>query len=221
MSVTEIVLIITELVGTVAFSVSGALTAIDRGLDAFGVLFIGCITATGGGILRDVLIGQTPPAIFLNLYVLGAAALTSMIVFVIAYCKRKTYHTVRDHIEAVNSIFDAVGLAAFSVMGTEGAVAAGYGENAVLSVCIGMLTGVGGGILRDIMTDATPYVFRKHIYALASVAGSVIYYIGTRFGIGTAISTFTAMAAVVAIRLLAAHFRWSLPRIKLDTDRRL
>ncbi len=208
MSVTEIVLIITELVGTVAFSVSGALTAIDRGLDAFGVLFIGCITATGGGILRDVLIGQTPPAIFLNLYVLGAAALTSMIVFVIAYCKRKTYHTVRDHIEAVNSIFDAVGLAA-------------YGENAVLSVCIGMLTGVGGGILRDIMTDATPYVFRKHIYALASIAGSVIYYIGTRFGVGTAISTFTAMAAVVAIRLLAAHFRWSLPRITLDTDRRL
>ncbi len=221
MSVTEIVLMITELIGTTAFSVSGALTAIDRGLDAFGVLFIGCITSTGGGILRDLLIGRTPPAIFSNLYVLASAALTSIIVFVIAYLKRKTYHTLRDHIEAVNSIFDAIGLAAFSVMGTEGAISAGHGENVVLSVCIGMLTGVGGGILRDILTDSTPYVFRKHIYALASIAGSVIYYFGARAGFGTAPVTFAAMAAVIAIRLLAAHFRWSLPRVKLDSDRRL
>ncbi len=223
MSVTDIVLLITELIGTVAFSVSGSLTAIDRGLDAFGVLFIGCITATGGGILRDLLIGHVPPAIFSSLFVLGSAALTSFAVFVIAYCKRRTYHTLRDHIEAVNSIFDAVGLAAFSVMGTEGAIASGHGENVVLSVCIGMLTGVGGGILRDILTDSTPYVLKKHIYALASIAGSLIYYFGSRAGggVGTAPVTFAAMAAVIAIRLLAAHFRWSLPRVKLDTDRRL
>ena len=139
-------------------------------------------------------------------------------------CKRKTYHTLRDHIEAVNGIFDAVGLAAFSVMGTEGAIAAGYGDNPVLAICIGMLTGVGGGILRDMMTDSTPYVFRKHIYALASIAGSVIYYAAVRAGAETAVSTFAAMTAVVAIRLLAARFRWSLPRVRidnLDTDRRL
>ena len=77
MDFTETVLLITELIGTVAFAVSGALVAIDRDLDLFGVLFIGCITSTGGGVLRDVLIGNTPPAIFSNLYVLGAAALTA------------------------------------------------------------------------------------------------------------------------------------------------
>ena len=216
MGFTETVLLITELIGTVAFAVSGALAAIDRDLDMFGVLFIGCITATGGGVLRDVLIGNTPPMIFSNLYVLAAAALTALVVFVIAYCHRNTYHELRDRLEATNSIFDAVGLAAFSVMGTEGAIAAGHGENVVLSVCIGMLTGVGGGILRDMMTDSTPYVFKKHIYALASIAGSLLYYFMVRLGAGTPISTFTAMTVVIAIRLLAAHFRWSLPRVRSD-----
>ena len=216
MNVTEIVLLITELIGTVAFAVSGALAAIDRDLDAFGVLFIGCITATGGGVLRDVMIGHTPPLIFSNLYVLGAAALTSLIVFVIAYRQRHKYHDLRDHLEAVNNVFDAVGLAAFSVMGTEVAIASGHGGNVVLSVCIGMLTGVGGGILRDMMTNSTPYVFKKHIYALASISGSIIYYVMARLGTGAAYATFAAMAVVIAIRLLATHFRWSLPRVRRD-----
>ncbi len=219
--ITEIVLTVTELIGSLAFAVSGALAAIDRKLDAFGVLFIGCVTATGGGIIRDMMLGITPPAVFSHLYILGCAMAAALVVFVIAYINRSHYHTLHDRLEAVNNIFDAVGLASFSVMGTETAISHGVGDNIVLTIFIGMLTGVGGGILRDVMTDSTPYVFKKHIYALASVAGSAVYYVLVRAGAGTPASTFVSMALVIAIRLLATYYRWSLPRIHIDTDKKL
>ena len=155
----EIILLILEIIGTIAFAISGAFVAIKKDLDVFGVIFVGCITAVGGGITRDVLIGATPPAIFSNGYILLTAAVTSLVVFIIAYIARRRFENIREKIERINNIFDAIGLSAFSVMGTEIAFVNGLASNALLSILLGMLTGVGGGMIRDVLTSSTPYPF--------------------------------------------------------------
>ncbi|MBQ8291994.1 MAG: trimeric intracellular cation channel family protein [Clostridia bacterium] len=213
------ILHILEIIGTVAFAVSGAFVAVNARLDIFGVLFIGCITAVGGGIMRDILIGVTPPAVFSNVYILLVAAVTSLAVFLIAYVYRKKFNAVREKVEHVNTFFDAVGLAAFSVMGTEIAFVHGISGNAVLTVTLGMLTGVGGGIFRDILTDTTPYIFKKHVYALASIGGAALYYVLRLFVRGALLPTLAGMAFVIVIRILAAKYRWSLPKIRLDEEK--
>lgn len=130
--------------------------------------------------------------------------------------KPGNFDEFREKTETVNNFFDAIGLAAFSVMGTEVAFIEGFSENMFLSVVLGMLTGVGGGIFRDILTDTTPYVFKKHIYAIASIGGSILYYLLRRFTAGIILPSVSAMALIIAVRLLATRYRWSLPKIKFD-----
>ena len=115
-----------EIIGTVSFAVSGALVAIGRKLDLFGVLFLGCITATGGGMVRDVLIGHVPPSVFSDSGIIIIAALTSVLVFVVSYINRAQFSNFSHRIESINKIFDALGLSVFSVLGTEAVCAAGF-----------------------------------------------------------------------------------------------
>ena len=119
-------------------------------------------------------------------------------------------------VENINNIFDAIGLAAFSVTGTEIACSLGYSDNLFLVITMGMLTGIGGGIFRDVLTDTTPFVLKKRIYALASFAGSILYYMVKLTFSNTVSATATAVIVVVMIRLLAARYRWKLPRIKFE-----
>ncbi len=212
---TAIIIFITEVLGTVAFAVSGAIVAIDRGLDVFGVMVIGCITAVGGGIIRDIMLGTVPPASFVNLYPIAISAAASLAVFVVAYALRDRYAMMRTKIDVVNNIFDALGLAAFAVMGTESAISAGYGYNALFCVSLGTLTCIGGGILRDIMTNSTPYVLKKRIYAIAAIAGSLLYLYLSRSELHPSVPTLVSLTTVFAIRILATVFRWSLPKIVL------
>ena len=216
MTAEEIILLILELVGTVSFAVSGAFVAIKSKLDVFGVTFIGCVTAVGGGITRDVLIGRTPPVIFSNLYVLLLAALTSIAVFVLAYVMHRKFLGAYEKTEPYQNVFDAIGLAAFSVSGTEIAFQYGLSGNFVLAILLGMLTGVGGGVLRDVLTSNTPYIFKKHVYALASIAGATVYYLLRLLTTETWLPSLLAMALVVVLRLLAKKYRWSLPKAHLD-----
>lgn len=212
----EIILFALEIIGTVAFAVSGAFVAIKARFDIFGVLVIGCITAVGGGITRDMLIGATPPAIFSKIYIVGIACLASLIVFIVAYIKRKKFDEIRERIEHINNIFDAIGLAAFTVMGTEIAFTNGISENVFLSITIGVLTGVGGGVLRDILTETPPYIFKKHVYALASISGAILYYLVRIWVNDTILPSIVAMIFIIGIRLLATKYRWDLPKIKLQ-----
>jgi len=207
------ILEVMELLGTIAFAVSGALIAVSRGLDLFGVTFLGCITAVGGGMLRDILLGKCPPAIFFNPSVLMTAALTAWIVFVIAYKNQHHFQTLKEKIERINNVFDAVGLAAFTVTGTEIACAAGYSDNMLLAVIMGMITGVGGGIFRDILVAQAPYVLKKHIYALAALFGSLLYYIIREYAQNMMAATVAAVLSVILIRMLATKYRWKLPKI--------
>ena len=172
---------ILELIGTVAFASSGAMIAIEKKMDIFGVNVLGATTAVGGGIMRDIILGLTPPGAFSHPVYVLVAALTSTILFVIAYAK-------------------------------QAAVRAVGGENVFFFVFIGTLTGVGGGVLRDIMAGETPYILVKHIYACAAIAGGIVCVVG-RTAFGEAYGTILGLAATVLLRFLAAHFRWNLMRV--------
>lgn len=213
----EFLLYVLEFIGTVAFAVSGALVAIGAGLDIFGVAFIGCVTAVGGGVLRDMMLGIHPPAAFENFMICFLAIAVSVLVFVIAYVK-KNFHQLKMKIEHINNFFDAVGLAAFSVMGAEITCMEGYADNIFLVIIIGMITGIGGGIIRDILTDTTPYVLKKHVYAVASILGCLVYYILRLYLEETAWDSAAAMLVVFGIRMLATKYRWSLPRIQKEKE---
>ncbi len=203
---------VTEILGTVAFSVSGAMTAMRKKMDVLGVVVLGVVTAVGGGIIRDLLLGNTPPAAFQNpVYVTWATA-TALTAFVLA---RYSWSEKNRHwFEIFLNLVDSLGLGLFSVIGVRTAIECGYGENGFLSVFVGVLTGVGGGMLRDTMAGEVPKIFRKRIYALAALAGAMMYYhIADRL-VSAAGALWMAGGLVVVIRLLAAHFEWDLPRIK-------
>lgn len=209
-----VIIYVMELIGTIAFAISGALIAVRRSLDLFGVVLVGSITAVGGGIMRDLFLGKFPPNIFSNVIVLIIAAITAIIVFVISYFNTNKFESFEKRIESINNFFDAVGLATFSAIGTEMACELGFYDMAIFSVSMGMLTGIGGGIIRDILVDSTPYVLKKHIYALASIIGSTIYYL-IRINGNKIVALIVSIPIIVVIRLLAAKYHWKLPKINL------
>ena len=203
---------ILELIGTVAFASSGAMIAIEKKMDIFGVNVLGATTAVGGGIMRDIILGLTPPGAFSHPVYVLVAALTSTILFVIAYAKPTAFESrvKTDYYDKLMFWCDTAGLGIFTVVGIQAAVRAG--ENVFFFVFIGTLTGVGGGVLRDIMAGETPYILVKHIYACAAIAGGIVCVVG-RTAFGEAYGTILGLAATVLLRFLAAHFRWNLMRV--------
>ena len=205
---------ILELIGTVAFASSGAMIAIEKKMDIFGVNVLGATTAVGGGIMRDIILGLTPPGAFSHPVYVLVAALTSTILFVIAYAKPTAFESrvTTDYYDKLMFWCDTAGLGIFTVVGIQAAVRAVGGENVFFFVFIGTLTGVGGGVLRDIMAGETPYILVKHIYACAAIAGGIVCVVG-RTAFGEAYGTILGLAATVLLRFLAAHFRWNLMRV--------
>ncbi len=212
----EILITIMEIIGTIAFSISGALIAISCSLDIFGVIFIGVVTAVGGGILRDILLGKVPPFIFSNTYILFLAACTAMIVFIIACRNKQQFTSLKEKMERINNVFDAIGLSAFTVTGTEMAFSSGFSDMTCFVILMGMITGVGGGMFRDVLVSKTPYVLKKHIYALASLFGSVVYFLMRCYTDEKVLGTIIAMLSVFFTRMLATKYRWTLPRIHIE-----
>ena len=212
----EVILLIMEWIGTISFATSGSLVAIRHNLDLFGVVTVGTITAVGGGIMRDVIIGNVPPKIFSNTLIIIVAVVTSLVVFLIAYLYRKKFNQLSESIDTVNIFFDALGLAAFSITGVEVACMAALKENIILVIIMGVITGVGGGVLRDVLVNEKPYILTKHIYAVVSVLGCCIYYLlSVHFGF-TVFATLFVLVFTLMMRLLAAKLRWKLPKIKFD-----
>ncbi len=212
----DVILLIMELLGTVAFAVSGTLVAISCSLDLFGVMTVGVVTAVGGGIVRDLLIGRTPPQIFSNPLIIILAILTSTVVFIIAYIRRRKFKSLRERIERINICFDAIGLAAFSVAGVEVVSLTTHSSNALLAITLGVITGVGGGVLRDVLVNQKPYILTRHIYAVASIIGCAVYYALSVCFDYKVVGTVVAILLTIFIRLLAAKYRWALPKIKFD-----
>lgn len=217
----EMMLLILEIVGTVAFSISGAMIAIDEELDLFGVIFMGIITSMGGGILRDILIGKFPANMFGNYRCIIASVVTSALVFLIAYMLREYYRKNTKLLDGLNNIFDAIGLGVFTVTAIEMVSSMGFGYNKFLLLVTGMTTGVGGGMIRDIIVLRKPMIFTKHIYAVASLIGGWIYLKLLENNMSNNISIVFTISVIFAIRMLATVYNWNLPKIDLNTTMNL
>lgn len=208
----EIFILILEIIGTVAFAISGAITAIKKRMDIFGICVLGLTTATGGGIIRDLILGITPPSTFRDPIYIIVAISTSVVTFlpfVRRYFEKK--HTL---LELLLLVSDSAGLGIFTVVGAKIAVDAGFGDNGFLVVFVAVLTGVGGGVMRDVFAGDRPYIFVKHVYASASIAGALVCFL--LFYLVPALPEYVSMligfVVVMTIRFLAARFRLNLPR---------
>lgn len=208
------VLFVLELIGAAAFAVSGAMAAIEKKADIFGVLFLAVTTALGGGVIRDVLIGRIPPVMFVSYWYLLISVAVALAVFIDAYLRSEKYKLHLDKLDAVNNIFDAIGLAVFTVSGMNAAMP--VSDNIILVLFVGMCTGVGGGMLRDVMTNTMPKVLRKRVYAVASLLGGGLYYAMYALGANQLASIGCGMLLIFALRLFATIYKWNLPSVKLD-----
>lgn len=206
----NITLSIIEWLGIAAFAISGAMVGIDKKLDVFGVCIAGITTAIGGGILRDVLLGLTPPRMFIDSTYLIFALICSIVVFVVVKILKEKYRKNQQMIEHIINVFDALGLGVFAAVGSQIAIDAGHTDNVFIVIFSGVISCIGGGALRDIMCASIPFVFKKHIYALACLAGALSYYLLYIY-INTTIAIICAFIITVVIRLLATHFKWNMP----------
>lgn len=209
----EDVMFVLELIGAAAFAVSGAMVAIEKKADIFGVLFLAVTTALGGGVIRDVLIGRIPPVMFVSYWYLLISVVAALAVFIDAYLRSEKYKLHLDKLDAVNNVFDAIGLAVFTVSGMNAAMP--VSDNVILVLFVGMCTGVGG-MLRDVMTNTMPKVLRKRVYAVASLIGGGLYYVMHVLDINQLLSVGCGMLVIFALRLFATIYKWNLPSVKLD-----
>lgn len=203
---------IIEMIGTVAFACSGAMVAIKKNLDLLGIIVLGVTTAVGGGMTRDLLIGINPPSLFCNpIYVIvGFSAV--MILFCGIKCSKMTIGILESEgYERIMNLLDAIGLGAFTVVGIDTTMKAGFLDYQFLMIFLGVITGVGGGILRDIMAGQTPAVLKKHVYACASIAGAICY-VSMMNHCSKNLAMVLSACIVVVIRVLARHYKWNLPK---------
>lgn len=198
-----------ELIGIIVFSLSGALVAIEKKMDIFGVAIMGLITATGGGVIRDLILGVNPPKAFQNPTDALVAIATALIVFLPSI--RKFISKEKKVYDILILILDSLGLGLFTVIGVKAAIEAGYNNNLFLQIFVGVLTGVGGGVLRDVLSGDRPYIFVKHFYACASLLGAIACALLWKH-IGEIPSSLVTIGITFTLRILAAHFRWSLPK---------
>lgn len=205
----ETFILILELMGSFAFSVSGAMVGLRKNMDIFGVCILGLTTAVGGGMVRDLVLGNTPPATFRN-PVYAAVALAAALAIFLPQLRR---FLLRNHALYDEVLFwmDTAGLGIFTVVGVRFAYAYVPQATLFLLCFVGVVTGAGGGLLRDIMAGNTPYIFVKHVYACASLAGAVVCGLLWHRA-GEMPSMMLGLGLVILIRFLSRHFEWSLPK---------
>ena len=201
-----------ELTGTAAFALAGAMVAIEKRTDLFGVIFLAITTAMGGGIIRDILMGEFPARFFSNHICIMLSFGLALLVFGIASSKRLYYQKNKAAVEHINLIFDALGLGAFAVSGTSMGIEAGFADNAVFVIFLGMTTAIGGGVIRDLMLGEIPFVLCKHIYAVAAISGAMAFYLFYQNGIAQIVSMLLGLSTTFVLRLCAIHFKWNLPK---------
>ena len=210
-----------EIIGIVSFSAAGAMIAIDKEMDIFGVVLSAIITCFGGGMLRDVLagaaIGLDRPWFFsgtseANLYIIISVA-TAIAVFFVALVFKKAYVKEERLVRSVNNILDAIGIGVFSAIGTASYVSAGP----FVAITMGMISSIGGGLIRDVILNEIPFVLRKYIYAIPTILGSAAYFlllvrIFPNTDYGETVAMIACILIIFTIRMLATYFRWNMPK---------
>lgn len=213
----DLMLTILEYIGTIAFAISGALIAIENRMDILGVLILGCTTAVGGGLFRDLIIGRPMPLMFENPSYVIVASITTLIVFIIMYILKNTQVIESKAYQIIYNITDSLGLGVFVVVGTTLTMEFGITNHFMIIFCA-VLTAVGGGMLRDIMSAHIPAIFRKHIYCIAAIIGALLFYFITLYSNMYSLATILTIALVVGIRYLAFHFKLNLPKVKINEE---
>lgn len=195
-----------NLIGTFVFAISGALLAVRKGYDIVGMTVLGEITALGGGVVRDLIIGAAPPAAFTSPWYILMPLLATGVTFFL--------HTGMRRIHAGVLVFDAMGLGAFSVAGTAKALAHGLGP--VQAMALGVITAVGGGILRDVLANDPPVVFRAdgELYAVPALLGAGLVVSAQALGFYGPLAASVAAVVVFVLRMVALRYGWRAPRPK-------
>lgn len=193
-----------DILGTIAFAISGVSVAMSKRMDAFGVLIIAFVTAVGGGTLRDVLIGVTPVTWMTNMtYVYVIFATT---IFAVAFQQKINY------LRTSLLFFDSIGIGLYTVVGIEKGLAVGL--HPIICISLGTMTACFGGVIRDILCNEIPVIFRrKEIYATACILGGIVYFLLRQFPISDNIIFMSSGAVVIFVRLIAVRFGISLPNI--------
>lgn len=193
-----------ELIGLFAFAVSGGLLAVRKGFEVVGLTSLAVVTATGGGILRDIILGDTPPTAFRDVWYFAITLTAAAIVFV-------AHTPIERHLRAPVLAFDAIGLGLFAVTGAAKAVESD--STAIGAVALGVITAIGGGILRDVLANDTPQIFRpeSRLYAIPATAGAITIVVLSRNGWYSGVAAAVVAAAVCAIRLASLRWGWRAP----------
>ena len=216
------ILLAIEIIGVISFAVAGAIVAIDKETDIFGVVFLSLMTCFGGGIIRDITIGRHPPAFFRELWyqvVIGISV--AILVFVLARVFKKHYIKREQLVLSVNNYIDALAIGIFSVSGVQTCInffaAKGTQAGFLLCATLGMMSAVGGGMIRDLILRDIPFILRKRVYALAALIGASLYYllvvvIFPKNLVAEVVSQIGCICLVVLIRILATKLKWNLPK---------
>lgn len=194
---------IIDLIGTMAFAISGVLTAFHKRLDPFGVFIIAFVTAVGGGTLRDMLIGRTPVGWMRDInyvYVIGLG-------YIIALIFRKKLDRLRTSL----FLFDTIGLGVFTLIGLEKGIEVHL--HPVICIALGTMTACFGGVIRDILCNEIPVIFRREIYATICIFGGVVFFALKYFQINNDLLYLITSLVIIAVRLLAVKYKWYLPTL--------
>ncbi len=190
-----------DLLGTFAFALSGAFAAMDKRLDPFGVIIMAFVPAIGGGSVRDILIGDLPVAWLSNNLTIG--------IILLAAIAAMLFGTMLKKFGPLLEAFDALGLGLFTIVGIEKGILHSYPPGICIS--LGVLTGCFGGVLRDVILNKVPLLFKKEIYASACILGGIAYYLLLHSGIDPALRNIIAVLLIFSVRMLAIRYHWFLP----------
>tara|TARA_R110002051_G_scaffold5108_2_gene27355 strand:- start:22812 stop:23423 length:612 start_codon:yes stop_codon:yes gene_type:complete len=199
---------IIDILGTIAFAISGVLVAMDKKLDAFGVLIIAFVTAVGGGTLRDLLIGIKPVG-WLN-------APLHLLIIVVTVLLAIIFVKQLKHIRKSLFLFDTIGIGLYTMVGVEKGLAAELSP--VMCIALGTITACFGGVIRDILCNEIPVIFRKEIYATVCILGGLVYFLLIQFPIQNTVAYSLAILTIIIMRVLAVRFKISLPNIYRESN---
>lgn len=200
----ESILYVLDLTGTFVFAISGMITASQKKFDLFGATVIAFVTAIGGGTLRDVLIGSKPVGWMTDLtyiyLIISAVGITLLFKTYILRLRKTLF------------LFDTIGIAVFTILGLQKTL--GFGLSPVIALLMGTISAVFGGVIRDILTNEIPLIFREEIYATACLFGGIVYFISLLLFPSGQLPIFVAVVSIICVRLAAVKFHWSLPKIQ-------
>ncbi len=194
---------ILEIIGTVAFAISGALTAMQKKMDPFGVFIIAFATAAGGGTLRDVMIGSTPVGWMLDL--------SYIYMIIVGFILAIIFKIQLDKLRISMMLFDTIGLSVFALIGLQKGI--DYGLHPAISIGLGTITACFGGVLRDILCAEIPIIFRREIYATLCILGGVVFFVLKKNLIPMDLVYLISAITIAVLRVLVVKFKWSLPTL--------